>query len=71
MEEILEVNVNGDIEDMDLCDFIKDTSLTPTQPKNQRLHRPYWSLHQKPIPSNHPGPNKNNSKKRNPNPTPR
>ena len=70
MEEIFEVNANGDIEDMDLCDFTKDTPLTPAPPKNQGLHPPYYPLHQKSIPPHHPAPNKNNPKKKNPNPKP-
>ena len=40
MEEIFEVNAKGDTEDMDLCDFNKDTSLSPAPPKNQRLTTP-------------------------------
>ena len=32
MEETFEVKANGDIEDMDLFDFTKDRSPTPTSP---------------------------------------
>ena len=39
--EIFEVNANGDIEDMDLCDFTRETSVTPVPLKNQWLHPPY------------------------------
>ena len=34
MEEIFEVNSKGNIEDMDLSGFTKDTSLTPATTKN-------------------------------------
>ena len=33
MEEIFEVIANEDIEDMNICDFIQDTSPTPTTPR--------------------------------------
>ena len=39
MKEIFEVNVNEDIEDMDLCNFIQDTSPTLAPSKNHRLHQ--------------------------------
>ena len=42
MEEIFKVNFNEDIEGMDLCYLIQDTSKTPAPPqKNHRLHPPY------------------------------
>ena len=41
MEENFEVNTNGNIEDMDLCDFTQDTSQTPAPRKNRKLHPPY------------------------------
>ena len=41
MGEIFKVNTNGDIEDMDLCDLTRDTSLTPAPLKYQRLHPQY------------------------------
>ena len=41
MEEIFEVNANRDSEDRSLCNFTRDTSLTPAPLKNQQLHLPY------------------------------
>ena len=41
MVEIFEVNANRDSEDRSLCNFTRDTSLTPAPLKNQQLHLPY------------------------------
>lgn len=64
-EKIFEVNTNGDIEDMGLCNFTKDTSVTPAP---FELYSSYKPIHQKSIPLHHPVPSKNIAQKKNPNP---